>query len=214
MIFHLVSIFPKMFDSYLNESIIARALKSKKIKVKFYNPRDFTRDRHRKTDFRPYGGGPGMALAAEPILRAVARIKKSPTKNNQPKIIIFSPGGKLFTNQTAAKLAKRQQDLILIAGRYEGIDARVKKILKAEEYSIGPYIVTGGELPAMVFMDAVARQIPGVLGKEESLEENRISSHQVYTRPRVLIWARKKYKVPLVLLSGHHKKITEYRRQR
>lgn len=194
-----------MFASYLGESIIARAIKAKKIGVKVYNPRSFTRDKHKKTDERPYGGGPGMVMTAEPILRAVSKIKNA-------KAIIFSPGGKTFTNEVAKKLAKSKQDLILIAGRYEGIDARVKKILKAEEYSVGPYILTGGELPVMIMIDAVARQIPGVLGKDESLEDKRVSSHEVYTRPDVLTWQGKKYKVPPVLLSGDHKKIDEWKK--
>ncbi len=196
-----------MFDSYLNESILARAIKSKKISVKFFNPRDFTRDKHKKVDERPYAGGPGMVMTAEPILRAVNKIKKG-------KVIIFSPGGKTFTNDVAKKLVKSKQDLILIAGRYEGIDGRVKKILKAEEYSVGPYILTGGELPAMIMIDAIARQIPGVLGKEESLEDKRVSSHEVYTRPEVLEWKGKKYKVPPVLLSGDPKKIDDWKRSK
>lgn len=207
MKFNIVTIFPEMFDSYLNESILARALKAKKIGVKFFNPRDFTRDKHKKVDERPYAGGPGMVMTAEPILRAASKIKKG-------KVIIFSPGGKIFTNEVAKKLAKSKQDLILIAGRYEGIDGRVKKILKAEEYSVGPYILTGGELPAMIMIDAIARQIPGVLGKDESLEEKRVSSHEVYTRPEVLDWQGKKYKVPPVLLSGDHKKIDEWKQNK
>lgn len=201
-----------MFDSYLNESILARALKAKKIGVKFFNPRDFTRDKHKKVDERPYAGGPGMVMTAEPILRAAQSIKLK-AKSQNLKAIIFSPGGKTFTNEVAKKLAKSKQDLILIAGRYEGIDGRVKKILKAEEYSVGPYILTGGELPAMIMIDAIARQIPGVLGKDESLEDKRVSSHEVYTRPEVLDWQGKKYKVPPVLLSGDHKKIDEWKKR-
>lgn len=212
-----------MFSSYLNESILARAIKAKKIGVKIYNPRDFTKDKHKKTDERPYGGGPGMVMTAEPILRAVSAASryKLPVKTgksflatSRPRVIIFSPGGKTFTNEVAKKLAKSNQDLILIAGRYEGIDGRVKKILKAEEYSIGPYILTGGELPAMVMIDAIARQIPGVLGKDESLEDKRVSSHEVYTRPEVLTWAGKNYRVPPVLLSGDPKKINEWKRKK
>ena len=223
-----------MFGSYLNESILARAIKGKKIEVKIFNPRDFTKDKHKKVDERPYGGGPGMVMTAEPILRAVEKIvashqQKLPEKTlastsqkfpvdkgksfltGGPKVVIFSPGGKTFTNEVAKKLAKSKQNLILIAGRYEGIDGRVKKILKAEEYSVGPYILTGGELPAMIMIDAIARQIPGVLGKDESLEEKRVSSHEVYTRPEVLDWQGKKYKVPPVLLSGDPKKIDEWK---
>jgi tRNA (guanine37-N1)-methyltransferase len=218
--FHLITIFPEMFKSYLGESIIARALKTRKIGVKFYNPRSFTRDKHKKVDERPYGGGPGMVMTAEPILRAASaasRRKLSASKGqsfsaaSRLRVIILSPGGKLFTNEAAQKLAKSKQDLILIAGRYEGIDGRVKKILKAEEYSVGPYILTGGELPAMIMIDAITRQIPGVLGRNESVEERRVSSHEVYTRPEVLDWQGKKYKVPQILISGDHKKIDEWR---
>lgn len=215
-----------MFDSYLNESILARAIKGKKIGIKFFNPRDFTREKHKKVDERPYGGGPGMVMTAEPILRVVDKIQSSYRKKlpvikgesffpaeakSKQKVIIFSPGGKTFTNEVAKKLAASKQELIFIAGRYEGIDGRVKKILKAEEYSIGPYILTGGELPAMVMIDAIARQIPGVLGKDESLEDKRVSSHEVYTRPEILEWQGKKYKVPPVLLSGDPKKIESWK---
>ena len=211
MKFNVITIFPEMFDSYLNESILARAIKQKKIGVKFLNPRSFTKDKHKKVDERPYAGGPGMVMTAEPILRAVKSIKLK-AKDHKLKAIIFSPNGKLFTNQDAAKLAKSGHDLILIAGRYEGIDARVKKILKAEEYSIGPYVLTGGELPAMIMIDAITRQLPGVLGKDESVEERRVSSSEIYTRPEVLEWEGKKYKVPPVLLSGNHKKIDEWKK--
>lgn len=211
-----------MFGSYLNESILARAIKTKKISVKFFNPRDFTRDKHKKVDERPYAGGPGMVMTAEPILRAIAAASrgklpaskgKSFSSTDRPRAIILSPAGKIFTNAVAKKFAKEKRDLILIAGRYEGIDGRVKKILKAEEYSIGPYILTGGELPAMIMIDTIARQIPGVLGKDESLEEKRVSSHEVYTRPEVLDWQGKKYRVPPVLLSGDPKKINEWKKE-
>ncbi|MBP9856163.1 MAG: tRNA (guanosine(37)-N1)-methyltransferase TrmD [Candidatus Pacebacteria bacterium] len=223
MKFNIITIFPEMFDSYLNESILARAIKAKKIGVKFFNPRDFTRDKHKKVDERPYAGGPGMVMTAEPILRAVAAAsrKKLPASKgksffpaSRPRVIIFSPGGKTFTNEVAKRLVKSKQDLILIAGRYEGIDGRVKKILKAEEYSVGPYILTGGELPAMIMIDAIARQIPGVLGKEESLEDKRVSSHEVYTRPEILEWQGKKYRVPPILLSGDPKKIDEWKKKK
>lgn len=152
-----------------------------------------------------------MVLRAEPLLKAVEKVTKKLTK--KPKIIIFTPSGKQFDNGMAAKLAK-EKDIILIAGRYEGLDARVGKILKAQEISIGPYVLTGGELPALVVMDAVARQIPGVLGKLESLEESRTASPEVYTRPEVLIYKKKKYRVPKVLFSGDHKKIEEWKQSK
>lgn len=209
--FHIVTIFPGALESYFKESILGRAIKSKKISIKFYNPRDFTLDKHKKVDDRPYGGGPGMVMYALPIVKAVSGIKKIKPKT---KVILFSVDGKQFTNVVARGLSKKYKDIILIAGHYEGVDARVKKILKAEEISIGPYILTGGELPAMVLVDSISRQIEGVLGKLNSLEEERVSSSEVYTRPKVLEFGGKKYKVPKVFLSGHHKKIEEYKIKR
>ncbi len=219
--FHLISIFPEIFDSYFHESILKRAQAAGQLKIVTYNVRDFTNDKHRKTDDKPYGGGPGMIFYAEPILRAVETIKskvkksvRSKSTNKQIKIIFTSPGGKQFDNPTAISWSKKYTDFIVICGRYEGIDARVKKILKAEEVSIGPYTLTGGELPAMVMIDAITRQIPGVLGNEASPEEKRISSGEMYTRPEVLSWDGKKYRVPKVLLSGNHRKIDEWKEGR
>lgn len=165
-----------------------------------------------RIDDKPYAGGPGMVMQALPIIKAVEKAIKSSKK--KPKIILLSPAGKVFDNEYAEKVSKKYSDIIIICGRYEGIDARVKKIFKAEEISIGPYVLTGGELPAMVILDTVARRIPGVLGKIESVEENRISSSEVYTRPEVLVYKNKKYSVPKVLLSGNHKKIEEWKKQR
>ena len=187
---------------------MARAIRAGKIKVKFYNPRDFTRDKHRQVDDKPYGGGPGMVIKAEPVLKAVA---KAITRQEKTKVIILSPRGKQFTNADAFSWSKKYTNLVLIAGHYEGIDGRVKKVLKATEISVGPYILTGGELPAMMIVDAVTRQIPGVLGKSESLEEKRVTNGEVYTRPEEIIFQGKKYKVPKVLLSGDHKKIEEWK---
>ncbi|OGJ02392.1 tRNA (guanosine(37)-N1)-methyltransferase TrmD [Candidatus Nomurabacteria bacterium RIFCSPLOWO2_12_FULL_44_11] len=214
MNFHVITIFPEMFDSYLRESIIGRAVKAKKIKIKFYNPMDFCKPKER-VDGRPYGGGPGMVLQPEPFLKAFSKIKLKNKKKT--KIIIFSPTGKKFTTGYAKNSAKKYTDIILISGRYEGIDARVKKVLRATGYvvddiSIGDYVLTGGELPAMVLIDCISRQIPGVLGKYESLEEERVSSSEVYTRPEKLIYKGKSYKVPKVLLSGHHGKIEAWKK--
>jgi len=215
MNFHVVTLFPGSLDSYLKTSIIGRAIRDKKISVKTANPYDFGMGKWKKTDDRPYGGGPGLVEYAEPILKTVERILlKTKAQKLKPRIIIFSPSGKKFTNEMARKWAKSGKDLILISGRYEGIDARVKKILKAEEYSIGDYVLTGGELPAMVVIDAVSRQIPGVLGKIESVEEHRVSSSEVYTRPETLVWKKKKYSVPKVLLTGHHGKIEEWKKKK
>ncbi|MEK9181491.1 MAG: tRNA (guanosine(37)-N1)-methyltransferase TrmD [Patescibacteria group bacterium] len=232
MKFHIITIFPEMFDSYLKESIIGRAVKNKLINFNFYNPRDFIKparrggalkdNGYRPVDDKPYGGGPGMVMKAEPLLSAVAKaMADKKAKKGTIKIILFSPSGKKFDTTYAKKLVKQKYtDIILISGRYEGIDARVGKILKGllapgglEEISIGDYVLTGGELPAMVLIDCISRQIPGVLGKYESLEEERVSSSEVYTRPEVLKYGGKNYKVPKVLLSGNHKLIDAWKKR-
>lgn len=207
--FHIISLFPNALDSYIGESILKRAQEKKIIKIKTYDLHDFGEGKWRKTDDRPYGGGPGMVLLVQPILRTVEKVlgKSAKNKKKKIKIIILSPGGKLFNNSYGAELAKKYTDVVLICGRYEGIDARVKKILRTEEISIGDYVLTGGELPALVVMDAISRQIPGTLGKFASLEENRVSSHEVYTRPEMFAYKGKNYRVPKVLLTGDHKKI-------
>ncbi|MEK7082022.1 MAG: tRNA (guanosine(37)-N1)-methyltransferase TrmD [Patescibacteria group bacterium] len=215
MTFHIVTLFPNAFRSYLGESILKRAIEDKKIFVKFYNPRDYTKDKHKRIDRAPYGGGPGMVIQAEPVIRAIASAKLQVTNYKlQTKIIWLSPNGKQFTNQTARKLASKKQDLIIICGRYEGIDARVKKVFKVEEISVGPFVLTGGELPAMIMIDAIARQIQGVLGDTNSPEENRIASSDVYTRPESFKYKGKNYRVPKVLLSGHHRKIENWKLSR
>lgn len=213
MRFHVVTIFPGMFDSYFAESIISRAIKNKLIEIKTYPLREYTKDKHRRVDGKPYGGGPGMVMWADPIVRVVDSIQKkiARKKNTKTLTIIFSPGGKMFTNTVAQAVSKKYTDIIFICGRYEGIDARVKKILKAEEWSIGDYVLTGGELPAMVTIDAIARRLKGVLHDESSLEESRVASHEVYGRPEVYEYKGKKYRVPKVLLSGHHGEIEKWR---
>ena len=219
MRFHIITIFPEMFDSYLKESVLGRAIGNKRITVKFYNPRDFIKapkNNYKPVDDKPYGGGPGMVMKAEPILKAIEKVIKSISKikNQKLKIILFSTSGKKFDTAYAKTSAKKYTDIILISGRYEGIDARVQKILKTEEISVGDYVLTGGELPAMVLIDSISRQIPGVLGKYESLEEERVSSSEVYTRPEVLRYKNKNYKVPKILLSGNHKKIDEWKQRK
>lgn len=219
MRFHVITIFPNMLDSYLAESILSRAIASNLIEVKTYALREYTTDKHRRVDGRPYGGGPGMVMWVQPIIHCVAEIKTELMKRKKEKkltikTIIFSPGGELFSNTIAKKIVKRYSDIIFICGRYEGIDARVKKILRAEEWSIGPYVLTGGELPAMVCIDTISRQIKGVLHDEHSREETRTASHEMYARPEIFTYAFKKYKVPKVLLSGNHKLIDEYRKQK
>ncbi|MEI6280718.1 MAG: tRNA (guanosine(37)-N1)-methyltransferase TrmD [bacterium] len=216
MRFHIITIFPEMFDSYLNESILGRAVKNKHISFKFYNPRDFIKapkNNYRPVDDKPYGGGPGMVMRVEPILKAVeAALKK--TKNKKPLIINFIPSAEKFTTTAAKIISKKYTDIILICGRYEGIDARIDKIFKTKKFSIGDYVLTGGELPAMVLIDSISRQIHGVLGKYESLEEERVSSSEVYTRPEILKYKNKNYKVPKVLLSGNHKLIEEWKKDK
>lgn len=227
MRFHIITIFPEMFDSYLQESILGRAVKDKKISIKFYNPMSFCKPKER-VDGRPYGGGPGMVLRPEFFLKAIEKalalcsrsgspasprrpLTKTLRKSSKVKVIIFSPSGKKFDTVYAKTAAKKYTDIILISGRYEGIDARVQKILKAEEISVGDYVLTGGEIPAMILIDSISRQVPGILGKYESLEEERVSSSEVYTRPEVLKYKNKNYKVPKVLLSGNHKLIDEWK---
>ncbi len=228
MHFHIITLFPESFDSYLAESIIGRAIKSKLIKISFYNPRDFVTGKYKKVwpdgnvsrvvDDRPYGGGPGMIMRAEPVLKAVdkalSKISKNKTKKPKVKIIFFSPSGKMFDTDYAKATTSKYTDVIMISGRYEGIDARVQKILKPEDVSIGNYVLTGGELPAMILIDCMSRQIPGVLGNFDSREEERVSSPEFYTRPEVLEWKKKKYKVPEVLKSGDHKKIEEWKKSK
>jgi tRNA (guanine37-N1)-methyltransferase len=216
-----------MFDSYLSASILGRAINDKKISVKFYNPLDFCEPK-RRVDDRPYGGGPGMVLRPELFLKAFSlasknfsrvleknpqTARKTSSGSSKVKVILFSTSGKKFTTDYAKKSVKKYTDIVLISGRYEGIDARVQKILKAEEISVGDYVLTGGELPAMILIDSISRQIPGVLGKYESLEEERVSTSEVYTRPEVLKYKDKNYRVPKVLLSGHRAKIEEWKKR-
>jgi tRNA (guanine37-N1)-methyltransferase len=238
MQFHIITLFPEMFDSYLSESILARAIKEKKIKVNFVNPRKFVTGKHKKVwpdgnvslqvDDRPYAGGPGMVIRAEPILKAVEatlrkitnyklRITNGNSKSKKQKakskvlIINFIPEAEKFTTVMAKSFSKKYTDIILICGRYEGIDARVDKILKTKKISIGDYVLTGGEIPAMILVDCISRQVKGVLGNFNSREEERVSSSEFYTRPEVLEYKGKKYRVPTVLLSGDHKKIEEWK---
>ena len=211
MRFHVVTLFPKAFDSYLGESILKRAIEDKKLKVSFYNPRDFVENKWKRVDRPPYGGGPGLVIEALPVIKAIeASVKKS----KDPKIIFLSPRGKQLTNEYAIKIAKKFKDVIIVSGRYEGIDARVKKVFKMEELSVGPFVLTGGELPAMTIIDVVSRQVPGILGNLDSIEERRVSSGEVYTRPEIFKYRGKNYRVPKVLLSGHTAKIEEWKRRK
>lgn len=220
MHFHIITIFPKLFNSYLSDSIMKKAQESGYIQFSFYDPRAVTTNKHKKVDDIPYGGGPGMVMMAEPILTLWSKItqktfsEKLPfTKKRKFKTILLSPGGEKFTTQYAKKQAQEYTDIIFICGRYEGIDSRVEQITGAELISIGDYVLTGGELAAMVVCDSISRQVDGVLGNKQSLEEERISSHEMYTRPATLCYQGKEYAVPEVLLSGNHKKIDEWRKE-
>ena len=214
MHFHVITLFPKSFDSYLGESILKRAIEDKKIKVSFYNPRDFVENKWKRVDRPPYGGGPGLVIEAEPVAKAIeaAISKANKLKAKSYKLIFLSPRGKQFTNEYAKNVSKKFKNIILICGRYEGIDARVRKIFKMEEVSVGPFVLTGGELPAMLMVDVISRQVPGILGNIDSLEERRVSTSEVYTRPEVFKYKGKSYRVPKILLSGHQAKIEEWKK--
>jgi tRNA (guanine37-N1)-methyltransferase len=207
--FHIVTLFPESIEPYLNASMMGKAQESKKIELSFYDPKKFTRDKYGHVDRRPYGGGPGMVLEPDAMLRAVEKAKG---KKRGVEVIFFSTDGEQFDEPMAQKLSKKK-DIVFICGHYEGIDARVQKILKAKKVTVGPYVLTGGELPAATMIDAISRFVPGVLGKAESLERSRVSSPEVYTRPDVLVWKGKKFKVPEVLKSGHHAKIEEWKKR-
>lgn len=219
--FHIISLFPEAFDSYIDQSIIARAIQNKIIKINFYNPRDFVKptgaQRQKeqpllKVDDKPYGGGPGMIIKAEPIIKSIEKVlSKKTILKNKTLIVFLSPNGKQFDTGLAKTFSKKYKDIIIICGRYEGIDSRIKKIFKMIDISVGPWVVTGGELPALIMIDVISRQVEGVLGKIQSLEETRIASDEIFTRPEVLIYKGKKYKVPKVLLSGNHKEIDVWR---
>ncbi len=224
MRFDIITIFPKIFDSYFNESIIKRAQKKRKIKINVVNLRNFATDKHKTVDEKPYGGGAGVVLMTEPLIKAVDYVKKS-GKNKKIKIVVLSVKGKQFNQKTAYNWAKKYDRIIFITGRYEGIDERVKTILKADEISIGPYITMDGDVAVMVIISALTRLIPNVINwnslKDESFLRKIISreaktgelEYPHYTRPEVIKYKNKKYAVPKVLLSGNHKKIEEWRKK-
>ncbi|MFC1756715.1 tRNA (guanosine(37)-N1)-methyltransferase TrmD [Patescibacteria group bacterium] len=225
MTFHVFTIFPEAMNSYFNVSILARAQKNKKIKIKIYDIRKFTKDKHKRTDEKPFGGGAGMVMKVEPIVRAVnSAIKKTKKKNFKYKTILLSAKGKQFNQKIAHNYSNKFTDIFLICGRYEGVDERVKKILKAEEMSIGPYVLTDGEVAAMAIVSSVARLVPGVIRLESLQEESHWNlmlakerggwlEYPHYTRPEVFEHNGKKYRTPKVLLSGNHKKIAEWRKK-
>ncbi len=226
MLIDIITIFPEVFKPYLEESILGIAQEKGKVKITLHNLRDYTLDKHRKVDDRPFGGGPGMVMMPEPIFRAVENIvrrascvvrraskrRKTQDARHKVRIILLSPQGKTLNQRLVEKLAKYKH-LILICGRYEGVDERVRKYLVDDEVSIGDYVLTGGELAAMVLVDALSRLIPGVLGHQdssrfESFSDNLLEYPQ-WTRPADFLGMP----IPQVLLSGDHKKIEKYRRK-
>jgi tRNA (guanine37-N1)-methyltransferase len=209
MIFDILTIFPEIFRSPLSESLIKKALDKGLVQVRVWNLRDFTEDRHRTTDDYPYGGGAGMVMKAEPIFRAVEEIK---SQDPEACSVLLTPQGERF-HQGLAKELGGQKHWILICGRYEGLDERVRQGLVDREISIGDYILNGGEIPALVFMEVISRYVPGFLGSEQSVEEESFSDglleYPQYTRPPSF----RGMEVPEVLLSGHHAEIKRWRRR-
>jgi len=209
MKFDVVTLFPEMVESVANIGVLGRAVKSGQIQLNSWNPRDYTTDKHRTVDDRPYGGGPGMLMKVQPLKLAIEDAKKSAPDS---RVIYMSPQGKTLTQPDVKKLAE-QPGLILIAGRYEGIDERIIETHVDEEWSIGDYVLSGGELPALVMIDAIARMIPGVLGDVQSAQQDSFMQGLLdcphYTRPEVIDGRT----VPQVLLSGNHRDIDRWRLQ-
>lgn len=207
--FDVLTIFPEIFTPVINESILKRAQEKKKVQINVHDLRDYTTDKHRKVDDRPFGGGPGMVMTPQPFFDGVKKIKG----RRRSKILLMCPGGKIFTQKMAKKLSQ-EKSLIILCGHYEGIDDRVRLYLADESISIGDYVLTGGEIPAMVLIDSITRLLPGVLGKEaslvsESFEENLLEYPQ-FTRPAKF----RGMNVPDVLLSGHHFAIEKWRKEK
>ncbi len=208
MFIGIISLFPEMFKAITEFGVTGRAVKQNLLQVRCYNPRDFTYDKHKTVDDRPYGGGPGMLMMVQPLRDAIRMAKTEAGEG--VKVIYLSPQGRKL-NQAGVKELSLNQKLILVCGRYEGIDERLIETEIDEEWSIGDYVLTGGEIPAMALIDAVARFIPGVLGKQASAEEDSFAEGLLdcphYTRPEVLDGLT----VPSVLMSGNHKEIRQWR---
>jgi tRNA (guanine37-N1)-methyltransferase len=207
--FDVITIFPELIEAFGKESLLKRAQKKKLLKIQAHDLRTWAKDRHKTIDDKPYGGGLGMVMRIEPVYRAVSTLK-SKVISHKSKVILFTPRGKKFTQRKAYEYSKLNQ-LIFVCGRYEGVDQRVAKHIADEEISIGDYVLMGGEIPAMTVIEAVARLIPGVVGKPQFLKERKIKKafieYPQYTRPEVF----RKWKVPKVLVSGNHKKIGEWK---
>ncbi|VFC10884.1 transfer RNA (guanine-N(1)-)-methyltransferase (M1G-methyltransferase) (tRNA [GM37] methyltransferase) [Clostridioides difficile] len=211
MRFHIMTLFPEIFNSYMDESIMKRAVEKGIIEVYIYNIRDFSNNKHKKVDDYPFGGGVGMVMTPQPIYDTYKHIITTHNISN-PSVIYLTPKGKVY-NQSMAKQMSLKEDIILLCGHYEGIDERIIDLIVTDEISIGDYVLTGGELPALIMIDSISRLIPGVLNQEESFEEESFKDNLLeyphYTRPRDF----EGLKVPEVLLSGNHKKIDEWRRE-
>ncbi len=214
MHFHIITIFPSLFNSFLSESLIKKAINKGVLKITVHDLRKWTSDPHSTVDDRPFGGGSGMVMKVEPIYKAVNAIK---TKNT--KVVLFTPRGKRFTQNKAEQFSK-EGNIIMICGRYEGVDARVEKYIADENISIGSYVLMGGEIPAMAVIESVSRLIPGVIGKDNFLEtrvgkDGRFTEYQQYTRPEVFSPNKGvNWKVPKTLLSGDHKKIETWKNKK
>ena len=237
MNFHIITIFPEMFDSYFNESILGRAQKEEKININIYDLRDYAEpsDKRRTVDDTPYGGGPGMVMMVEPIFKCVEniklKIKNRKSKNKKELLVLLtSAKGKIYNQQKVEKIKNEYTDVIIICGRYEGVDERVAEFIADEEVSVGKYILTGGELPAMIIVDSISRLIEGVLRNKDSLvsesynnqivksdgsnkkskcNEDEKLDYPVYTRPAKF----NNWEVPSVLQSGNHKEIEKWRKR-
>ncbi|MEE3392644.1 MAG: tRNA (guanosine(37)-N1)-methyltransferase TrmD [Lachnospiraceae bacterium] len=209
MNFHVMTLFPELISTCMNESITGRAIRAGLISVDPVNIRDYTLDKHRNVDDYPFGGGAGMLMMADPVYRCYTAVLEKIGENSRVRTLYMSPEGKTFTQADARSLSE-EDDLIFLCGHYEGIDARVLEEIRPEEYSIGDYVLTGGELPAIVMMDAISRLVPGVLNNPISSEleshSHGLLEYPQYTRPRE--WHGKE--VPEVLLSGDHRRIKEW----
>lgn len=206
----IISLFPEMFSALTEHGVISRAIRREVLSIEFVNPRDFADDERKTVDDRPYGGGPGMVMMPQPLALAIDHCKQ---REPQAKVIYLSPQGQQFDHQSAAQFAQSSGPLIFLAGRYEGVDQRIVDTLVDEEWSIGDFVLSGGELPAMVMIDAIARMLPDSLGNAESADQdsfaNGLLDHPHYTRPEVFNGIA----VPEVLLSGNHKAIAEWRHE-
>lgn len=223
MRFDIITIFPEIFQGFLQESLLKKAQEKGLLKIEVHNLRDWAEDKHKTVDDKPFGGGRGMVMKVEPIFKAVTSLRKKRGKKEKTKVILFTPRGKKFNQKIAYQFSKLDR-LIMICGRYEGVDERVAKYIADIKLSLGEYVLMGGEVPAMAVIEAVARLLPGVIGKSELLSERMTKArgrggrgfveYPQYTRPEIFETPdHRKWRVPKVLLSGNHKKIEEWRKK-